>query len=240
MFKKNNILYIVILSMITFLFIPSFIFANSAEPPSILIIVSNPPKDLDISLQAKGELTNARKIDKVIETYYLFYYRDIKDYANYKFEISTGDINYQVDLEAPLKSYNNIYTLNLDKGILTPGKLLSRSISLVALRVSLTLIIEAIVFWFFGFRKKRSWVTFLVINLITQGALNIWINGFSPITSYIFLSLIFAEILILIVELFGFSTFVKELRKGDRILYVIIANFLSLVVGGYIISVLPI
>lgn len=240
MFKKNNILYIVILSMITLLFIPSFITANSAEPPSILIIVSNPPKDLAISLQAKGGLIDAREIDKVIETYYLFYYRDIKEFPNFTFEISSGDINYNIELQAPVKSYNNIYTLDLDKGLISPGKLLSRSISLVALRVSLTLIIEGIVFWFLGFRKKRSWVTFLIINLITQGALNIWINGFSPMTSYIFLSLIFAEILILIVELFGFSTFVKELHKGDKILYVIVANFLSLVVGGYIISVLPI
>jgi len=160
--------------------------------------------------------------------------------SNYIFTINTGDINYKIVLEEPVKSYNNIYTLNLGPKTLTPEKSLYRSILLVSARVILTLLIEGALFWKFGFRNKESWIAFLAINLITQGALNVWINDFSPFTSYIIFSLIFAEIIILAVEIFAFARFVKELSQGERIGFVFIANFLSLLLGGYIITVLPI
>jgi len=182
----------------------------------------------------------ARKTNKLIETHYTFYYSEIQMASNYIFTINTGDINYEIVLEEPVKSYNNIYTLNLGPKTLTPGKSLYRSILLVSARVILTLLIEGALFWKFGFRNKESWIAFLAINLITQGALNVWINDFSPFTSYIIFSLIFAEIIILAVEIFAFARFVKELSQGERIGFVFIANFLSLLLGGYIITVLPI
>ena len=36
----------------------------------------------------------------------------------------------------------------------------------------MTLLIEGALFFAFGFRKKLSWVLFIIINLITQGLLN--------------------------------------------------------------------
>lgn len=154
-------------------------------------------------------------------------------------KITTGDTSYQITIEKPLKAYNNIYTLNLKNQTLTPGKLLSRSIFLVLMRLILTLIIEAIVFWIFGFRSRESWVAFLIINIITQGALNIWINGFTPLESYLILTLVFAEILVFIAQFKAFLAFVKEYRLRT-VFYVLTANLLSLMVGGYIITVLPV
>jgi len=117
---------------------------------------------------------------------------------------------------------------------------LSRSILLVSLRVILTLIIEAIVFWLFVFRKKNSWLAFLIINLITQGALNIWLNSSVPLASYLVFSLIFAEFFVFIAEIVLFLTLIKEHSRRRTVLYVIAANFLSLFAGGYIITVLPV
>jgi hypothetical protein len=110
----------------------------------------------------------------------------------------------------------------------------------VSLRIALTLLIEGIVFWLFGFRNKRSWIVFLAINLITQGALNIWLNGFLPLGSYLVVSLVFGEILVFIAEIIVFLALVKEHRHRRTLLYVSTANFLSLFAGGYIITVLPI
>lgn len=59
----------------------------------------------------------------------------------------------------------------------------------------------------------KSWIVFIIINLITQGALNIWINTAHPFESYIILYLIFAEYIILIVELLGLTFLIKE--TGD-------------------------
>ena len=228
------------MAIIMSIFITSISFGNSAEPPSIVIIVPNAPKDLEISIGSIDTYKEAGKIDKFIETYYTFYSRDLKMTADYTFKINTGDINFDITLVKPVNYHNNIFTLDLDNQTLTPGKLLSRSVILISLRIILTLIIEAIIFWLYGFRQKKSWIAFLVINLLTQGALNIWLNGFTPLQSYLIFSLIFAEFFIFIAEILLFQVFINEQRKSDRVLYVLVANTLSLIAGGYIITILPI
>lgn len=239
MFKKMRSTLIVMLTVFTFMAAATACYGNSAEPPSILIIVPNAPDDLEISISAGDTFIKANKTDKVIEKYYTFYSRDLRTTTDYTFKISTGGTSYNISIEEPLTKYNNIYTLNLKSQTLTPGKLLSRSILLVSMRIILTLIIEAIVFWLFGFRSKRSWIAFLVINLITQGTLNIFINGSSPLQGYIIFGLVFAEIFIIIFELIAFLAAIKEYR-WRTVFHVIIANLLSLFAGGYIITVLPI
>ena len=188
---KKGMLIIILL---TFVFVPcgSICYANAAEPPSILIIVSSPPPDLEISIKMGDTYVKADRVDKAIEKYYTFYSRHLRDVSDYVFKITTGDDSYQITIDKPIKSYNNIYTLNLKNGTwtLTPGKLLSRSILLISTRLILTLLIEGIIFWLFGFRNKSHWIAFFIINIITQGVLNIWINGFVPIQSYLIFSLV--------------------------------------------------
>lgn len=214
----------------------SVCYANSAEPPSILIIVSNAPTDLEISI---GN-TKAIRTDKVIESYYTFYSRDLKS-AYYTVNVTIKDSTFEIRLDAPLKLYNNIFTLDLERQTLTPGKSLSRSIGLTSTRIILTLLIEAIVFFLFGYRKKKSWLIFLIVNLFTQGLLNVWLNGITtPLESYIVLTLIAGEILVFIVEMLAFLTFVREHGRPRTALYVITANLLSLIAGGYLITVLPV
>ncbi|MDD4503731.1 MAG: hypothetical protein PHS15_02750 [Clostridiaceae bacterium] len=238
--RKTRSLLIVILSMVMLIAAAPGCYGNSAEPPSILIIVPDPPEDLEISIGSDNTNIKANKINKIIERYYTFYSEDLRMAEDYTININTGESNFQILLEEPLKSYNNIFTLDLNNQKLIPGKLLSRSILLVSLRIILTLIIEAIVFRLFGFRNKKSWIAFLIINLITQGALNIWLNGYVPLASYLVFTLIFGEILVFVAEIIAFPALVKEHRPMRTILYVITANFLSLYAGGYIITVLPI
>ena len=219
--------------------IPSIGYGNAAEPPSILIIVPNAPDDLEISIGTDHTYTKAREIDKLIEKYYVFYSREIEKASNYTIKVKTNTISYEIDFENPLNKYQNIYTLNLESKTLSLGKSTLRSIILVSMRIILTLIIEGIIFYLFGFRDKGSWKIFLIINIITQGALNIWINGLFPMQTYLFIGLIAIEILILIVEGIAIITGIKEHKKIRKMLFVLSANFLSLVVGGYFLTILP-
>jgi hypothetical protein len=229
-----SIIILILLSLIN----TSISSANSAEPPSILIIVPNAPYDLEITIDPNN--IKAGRANKSIESYYTFYIRDLNPIGN-SLKVTTNDRTFEIALESPLKRYNNIFTLDLNNQSLTPGKSFTRSITLISLRIGLTLIIEALVFYLFGFRKKKSWLLFLIINLITQVLLNIVINvSFNPLDSYIIISLIFGEILVFIVEIIAFLRLVKEhseLRTGS---YVVMANLLSLVAGGYIITILPV
>jgi len=239
MYGKDKLLLIMILSIVMLITAAPACYGNSAEPPSILIIVPDAPDDLEISIGPDNANIKASMRDKIIERYYVFYSADLRIAKDYNINISTEDDNFEILLEEPLKTYNNIYTLDLENQTLTPGKSLSRSISLVSLRIALTLLIEAAIFWLFCFRNKRSWVVFFAVNLITQGALNIWLNGSGPLASYLVFSLIFAEFFVFIAEIILFLKLIKEHSRRRTLLCVITANFLSLFAGGYIITVLP-
>jgi hypothetical protein len=211
--------------------------ANAAAPPSIIIIVPNAPDDLNISIEP-GNI-QAHRTDKVLESYFSFYSYDLKS-ADYKLKITTGGMTFEVPLNAPLQ-FNNIFTLDLENQIVTPGKSFYRFVNLTSLRIVLTLIIEALVFYLFGYRKKKSWLIFLIVNLVTQGALNIWLGvSTTPMQSYLVFSLVFGEILVFIVETAAFLFFVKEHGRSLAFLYVIVANAASLFLGGYLITNFPV
>lgn len=232
--KVPMITFIVVLLVFLFL---STVNANSAEPPSILIMVSNAPKDLEITI---GEDIVTKRTDKVIESYFTSYSRELRNIDEYYLNANYGGDSFRIDFNEPLNKYFNVYTLNLKNQTLIEGKSLARSITLVSLRVTLTLILEAFVFFLLGFRERKFWIAFLLINLITQGGLNIWLNSFMPMRGYLIIALVFGEVLIFVAELIGFSLFVNEQRKLKVILHVLLANLLSLILGGYIITVLPV
>lgn len=240
MFKRCKLLAAIAVFALMLISFISICYGNAAEPPSIIIIAGNAPDDLEISIGSGDTYVKARKTSNMIESYFTFYSRDLKTDNSYIVKVSSADGTFEILLDKPLSLYNNIYTLDLENQKLTPGKSLARSVILVALRMVLTFLIEAAVFWLFGFRDKKSWIAFLVINLITQGALNIWLNGFSPLQGYIIVSLIFGEILVFISEIIAFMAVIQEHRRARTFFCVILANLLSLFAGGYIVTVLPV
>lgn len=236
---KGKGFIVIFLSIIIVLLFASPCLGNAAEPPSILIIVNNPPEDLEINLLAAPS-AEARITSKAYESYYAFYYRDLKGTQDYTIKVTTSGKSFEVPLEKPPQAYNNIFTLDLNKKTLEPGKSLERSALLVSMRVLLTLLIEGIIFWVFGYREQKSWYAFFVLNLLTQGALNIWLNNLSPLASYMILNLIVGEIQVFVAELVVFMAFLQEHGRWRTLAYVMTANLISLFAGGYIITYLPV
>ncbi|MBI9011505.1 MAG: hypothetical protein JEZ08_04685 [Clostridiales bacterium] len=215
-------------------------FANSAEPPSIIIIASDAPEDLTVSFIVEDEIFVAEKHHKLNEYYYTTYDLEISNFKSYIVRVESNEGVFTLDLNGQLNRYSNIFTLDYSTKTISEGKSIKRSIVLITLRVFLTLLIEGIIFILFKYRDKYSWFVFLTINLITQGALNIWINTASPFENYIIIYLVYAELFILMFEMIGFAVFIKEKKKITTIIYVLIANVTSLVLGGIIIPLLPI
>ncbi len=236
--RKNALLCIFLLALTAFAG-SNTLSANLAEPPSIIIIVPNAPQELEISI---GDIEGNR-IDKTFESYFTFYSYLFQN-IEYTLTCTTRNTFFEITLDSPLKEYNNIYTLDLDSRTLTEGELPSRDIILVTIRVLLTLLLEALVFLLFGYRQKLSWIIFLVVNLVTQGTLFICLNSLSstPLTGgiYIIAAMIVAEIFIFVVEMAVFLIFIKEHRRWRTAGYVLTANLLSLVFGGFLITLLPI
>jgi hypothetical protein len=238
--KKSFLFLVLILAVVLPLMDTHPCLADAAEPPSILIIVSHAPKDLEITLETTG--IKAYRTDKTIESYFAFYSRDLIDSLPYRFKVTTGGISFEITLDAPLNRYDNIFTLNLAARTLTPGGSVSRSIELPALRILLTLVIEGIIFFLFGYRSKRSWISFLVINLISLAFINILLLGnVKPLQDeFLIFTLFFGEVLVFIFEMITFMIAIREHSRWRTALYVVAANMASLILGGFLITILPI
>ncbi len=230
---------VLILGIMVALIVALPVWGNSSEPPSILLIVPGAPDELVVSVGERDHYIEASRRDKMLESYFLFYQRETDPVDNLKVKAVGDGYNLSIPVEDITQRYHNVYTLDLDKGTLTEGKDPLRAAAYVFMRVVLTLIIEGLVFLFMGFRSRRSWIVFLIVNLITQGGLNLWINTVTYNDYSLFFGLIFYEIVILIVEMVAFLALLKEHKKWRRVLYVLIANSMSLLVGGYILTVLP-
>ena len=97
-----------------------------------------------------------------------------------------------------------------------------------------TLIIEGILLWLFGFRARRDWLVFLIVNLVTQAGLHLWIAtdlvsiGDSALQ---YLVLLVAEVPILLVELAAYVFLLKEHSRLRRAAYAACANIASYALG---------
>jgi len=227
--------------------------ANSAEPPSLIVLVIGAPADLELYLDNAPDDDIAPvkmlKTKSGWESCFRFY----------RHEFPGSDFPGSIDLETPLliaksggeektevlsnthlqKMYSILVTLDYDTMTVTADQPAWRVPLLVAMRVVLTLIIEGAVFFLFGYRKKRSWVCFLCLNLITQAALNLTITG--PIApTYWMIGYIFGEAVIFITESIVMCKAVTEHSRERAVLYALSANTLSLLLGGLLINYLPV
>lgn len=232
-------LLVIVLTVICL--VPAIAYTNAAEPPALVVIMANAPEDAEVSLVTAAGLTEVSKSRVAWETYYVFYHRDIGTSDEITLRVSGNGARYEQTVGAQyLNSYPGVITLDFAAQTIVEGKLLSRSILLVALRVICTLAIESLVFYLFGFREKRSWLVFLAMNLLTQGLLNIALNGGLPLAVHLMFKLIIMEFWVFVAEIAGALVLIKEHRRLRRVVFVLTANLLSLVLGGYLITVLPV
>lgn len=244
-YKISNIILLIIL--ITSILVTTA-YANSAEPPCLTVIVSFPIEDLTLSIRfANGDESDAillKKEQKAWETYYRFYYGMTIPSRSSLYDATIIVASSESSFECPLpastfKQYNNVLSLDLKNERIIVGQKPFREPLLIGMRVALTLIIEGLIFFAFGYRNKKSWITFLFINLLTQGALNILLSG-PVLNAYWIFGYVFYEIIIFFVEAFAFDLILQEQNKDRVFTYAFIANFLSLILGGALIGYLPV
>ena len=230
------------------LLLPAEVSANAAEPPCLTVVVVNAPDDLEISLHhTDGTEVEALRLNAFYrswETYYRFFYDHTAPYEkveqqNLLLTASTANGSFECGISAEsMKSYNNLFLLDLDDQTLTVGLYPGRYAIIVTIRVLTTLLMEGVIFFLFGYTEKKSWIRFLIINLITQAGVNIALAGVSY-DSYALLAYILVEIFVILTELIAFPAAVREQGKIRAIVYALAANLISLYVGGLLISYMP-
>lgn len=242
---KKHIIMSFIITLLLIITNLTAVKANSAEPPGFTVIVLNAPRELSMLIQTP-ELNESSGIllikqKKGWESYYKFFYsKNFKLINGTKLIVKSEGKTFECQLPLELfERYNNILTLDMETESLTFGQPPFRTSILVAMRVILTLFIEGGIFYLFGYRKRISWILFLVINIITQGGLNLMLTGPS-LGSYWIIGYFFSEVIIMVLELVLFTLLLNEAKKSRASLFVIVANLVSLILGGIIISFLPV
>jgi len=227
---------VLILPVVLFISYPVACYANSPPPPVISIIVSHAPEGLELSIGSE----KARRIDRIFESYFTFYlnFTNIGDTLT----VTEGDNNFEVALPK-IYQYNSVFRLDLGSRSLTTGISSWRPYEFASMTLVLTLVVEGVIFFMFGYRKRISWIVFLVTNIVTQGLLYVWLNkAYYPLlNSYsfpVYLSLVLGEILVFIVEIIVFLIIIKERPRAVTLSYVVLANLASLFLGGFLINIL--
>ena len=247
--RRNRILLLLVCALFLSVICPETALANSAEPPGFVILVSGAPEDMIIAMTS-GKETDTEPIvlqvkRKSWETYYRYYYHmepGETDLRQAMLHITTGGETYTLDL--PIETtqrYNNIVTLDWKTQTLTVGQPAWRLPLLIGTRLSLTLLIEGVVFWLFGYREKKSWIVFLVINLLTQAGLNISLSGSVPGEyGYWQLALVIVEVLVVIAEIVAYRLFLWEQKKSKGTGFAIAGNMASWALGALLMTLMPI
>lgn len=250
--------FVLCLSLLFCLLLPLPASANSAEPPCLTIVVQRPPEDLSLTVEFDNGLSlkpvELFRESKSWEGYYRLYYHgsDFRDNGpeslnGAQLVVNTGEETFSLPIDPTgFSRYNNLMSLDLSSRTLTAGQPWWRQPLLVFLRVILTLLLEGLVFFLFGYRQKRSWVVFLLVNLVTQLGVNLVILLLAPAAT---LSLTIwmgfflytpMEILVLLIEMMAFSLLLKEHRKRRALGYAALANLFSWLLGGVLLAQLPV
>lgn len=251
---KKRVLCI-ITAVVFCLAVPVGALANSAEPPCVTVLVLAPPGDLELTIEfdsAQGEEPQRLSGERMLwEGYYRFHGRwnvDPEGLTGAKLVVETGDESFALTIDPTgFARYNNLITLDVGGRQLLYGQPWWRQPLLVFLRVALTLLLEGIVFFLFGYRQKRSWILFFLANGLTQLFVNLLLlnfvgalgNIYSAKLAFWFLYLPM-EILVILLELFLFCPMLKEKKRWNAVLYTIAANLCSWLLGGALLAYLPI
>lgn len=98
-----------------------------------------------------------------------------------------------------------------------------------------TLLIEGLILFLFGYREKRTWLVFLIVNVLTQLGLHIFCGNVLLLAGSHFLFyalfLLVPELIIWAVEAAAFALLFRERTVLRRIGYALCANVVSFILG---------
>lgn len=248
-----------LLALALFLGVPVTASANGLESPCLTVLVPHPTWRLSLTLEFDAgtslEPLVLTREGKAWEVYYRFRYYDLRGSWSHGPEnlegaqllVDTGRETYSIPVDPEgFSTYDNLVTLDLLGRRLIYGQPWWRQPLLVVLRVGLTLLLEGAVFYLWGYRQRRSWLVFLVVNLITQGAVNVLVQVLFPAAVEAYRGMVLGmffytpiEIGVLLVEMLAFGLLLKEQRKRRAVGYAALANLVSWALGGWLILSLP-
>lgn len=175
-----------------------------------------------------GKLTGSRQGANVVHTFSYFGTPE-----RFKIIIVTPDNQVVTSGELVRNTFQMTLTYDFRTGAVSQRSIVTTYLVQFLSTLIPTLVIEGLLLLVFGFSLRLSWRPFLLVNLATQVLLTASL-GTAAITQGLFAAYLLAvpiEIVIMIIEAIAFARLLKQHGKGRRIVYAIVANFVSLAAG---------
>lgn len=140
------------------------------------------------------------------------------------------------------KAFNSQIRFDVKSGIAKERSVVDQTLSMFIRTFIITVLIEGIVLWLFGFRSKHNMKILLKVNAYTQMGLTLVIAYSMYLMGILLALLAFAicEIVIFIVEARMFSKQLEGHTRRRRIVFALCANTASLLLGTFIAAALMI
>jgi hypothetical protein len=237
--KYKKTATIIVMALILTVIVAPLCLASSQEPASITVVVPNAPDDIDITLNTADGKVKGYKVDKFMESQFHFYSFNCRKDTLYTINVSFGNVSEVVKLAITTKPYLNLYELDHKKLETKKGVSKNRVYLYTALRFTLTLLIESFIFYIFGFRKKKSWFIFLLINFIVLGVFNIWISSYAAPDFYMIMILILGAVFVFLVKGVSMVMLIDEKMEMKVFSSAMIASLLSIILIGVMMPYMP-
>ncbi|MDE6746846.1 MAG: hypothetical protein K2J72_09445 [Oscillospiraceae bacterium] len=236
---KRFLTFVIVFLMLAVL-MPVRVYANSAEPPAMVILSVNAPSDTELVFNyGDADITVEKSLRLWEKVWFLYGSEGVPQ----RLTVRSSEKRFEITLpeKKTYGSFKNIYTLDFEAETLTENISPLRAPLYMLLRVMFTLIIECGFYYLIGYREKKSFIMFITVNLITQMFVNLVINGGSLdiFGSVDILTYIGMELLVFIFEMIVLPAKVQE--KGSRmmVLWTFTANTISMVIGGIALLFVP-
>lgn len=239
---KKVLTFVIVFLMLAVL-MPVRVYANSAEPPAVVIWSVNAPADTELIFTYSDGSTYA--VEKNLRLWEKVWFLYEGEYPAAELTLTVRSSKKSFDITLPEEknavSFKKIYTLDFDSETLTENVSPLRAPLYMLLRVMFTLIIECGFYYLVGYREKDSYIAFIAVNIITQMFVNFVINGGSLDIFYSLTPLIYIgmELLVFIFEMIVLPAKVEEKKTGWTLLWVFTANTVSMVIGGFALLFVP-
>ena len=209
-----------------------FLLSSCTDPsPRFTVISFMPPKDFDALLILNDEIEiqghKSRTAWEIYTNFYINNYMENDEHGkinNVVLRVTANGESFKINLDTEIyKIENNTVTLDLKNRSVVQGTTLFRTISLNFLRIGLYFVVASSIFYCFGYRKRRSWIAFSIINLPFEIIVSILMTGASYDDSVMLRLMLFVALFgvpVLLLKILAMCVAIKEHRQRRTCLYV--------------------
>ena len=254
---KKKLLLALLLAVTLFSVLPAGAWAvGPYQPPTLTVVVLGAPKGTEMSVtlrrdeeQFHSPLECERRLWENCYRLYRAGVWQIKDWYGNAYDFRDAELvlkNSEGEKRVPIpegllqpRGFNEVLTLHYRTGELCYGLPAWRAPLLIGIRLAAVLLIEGLFFYLKGFRDRKSWLLFTLINVLIHGGLNIYCSGWINVNPDMYAVFFIVVFISFLVEIAGFLLLVDEYGSDRLIGFLVPANLCSYAATLLMMNVLP-